>query len=90
MRDSDVKREIDRMTKNRMNHKIKELALLCGAWDQVYENEFGQRLLLIDRTFDYPKFAKLLVQECHNLTVVRGVDDYDEVMEYFGLNNDRN
>ena len=47
-----------------MNDNIKRLALLCGAWTQVYENKFGQKLMMIDANFDYEKFAELIVQEC--------------------------
>ena len=47
-----------------MNEHIKRLALLCGAWTQVYPNQFGQKLTMVDRTFDYEKFAELIVNEC--------------------------
>ena len=31
------------------------------------------------------KFAKLIIQECHQVMVVGGVDDYDDVMKHFGF-----
>lgn len=43
-----------------MNPCIKELALKCGAWHQVYdENRF-----LHDHNFDIEKLAELIVREC--------------------------
>ena len=50
-----------------MNDNIKRLALLCGAWTQVYENKFGQKLMMIDSNFDYEKFAELIVNDCLNI-----------------------
>ncbi len=43
-----------------MNKRFKELALQCGAWNQVY----GNRMFMIDEHFDIEKFARLLVGEC--------------------------
>ena len=43
-----------------MNERIEELALTCGAWNQVY----GDRNFMIKETFDVEKFAELIVQEC--------------------------
>lgn len=43
-----------------MNPQIKELALQCGAWHQVYD----QKLLKIDEHFDVEKFAELIVEKC--------------------------
>ena len=43
-----------------MNEQIKELALECGAWHQVY----GNRNFMIDEHFDIEKFAELIVKEC--------------------------
>lgn len=31
------------------------------------------------------KFAELLVRECHQVIVVGGVDDLDEVLKHFGV-----
>ena len=45
-----------------MNERIKELALQCGAWHQVYD----QKLLKINEYFNYEKFAELIVRECVN------------------------
>jgi hypothetical protein len=43
-----------------MNNTIKELALQCGAWNQVYDH----KSLMVDRHFDIEKFAELIVKEC--------------------------
>lgn len=43
-----------------MNERIKQLALECGAWHQVYEPQ----LFIHDKNFDVTKFAELIVQEC--------------------------
>ena len=43
-----------------VNERIRELALQCGAWNQVY----GDRNFMIKETFDVEKFAELIVQEC--------------------------
>ena len=43
-----------------MNPRIKDLALKCGAWHQVY----GERLFMHNHNFDIEKFAELIVREC--------------------------
>ena len=43
-----------------MNEHIRELAVKCGAWNQVYNN----KEFMVDRTFNVEKFANLLLQEC--------------------------
>jgi len=43
-----------------MNERIRELAVMCGAWNQVYNN----KEFMVDRTFNVGKFANLLLQEC--------------------------
>jgi hypothetical protein len=43
-----------------MNERVKELALKCGAWNQVY----GENRLLINEYFNYEKFYELVVKEC--------------------------
>jgi hypothetical protein len=43
-----------------MNERIKQLALQCGAWYQVYNN----KQFMLDSTFDVEKFAELIVLEC--------------------------
>ena len=43
-----------------MDQHIEELALKCGAWNQVY----GNRMFMIDEHFDIEKFARLIVREC--------------------------
>lgn len=51
-----------------MNERIKELAVQCGAWNQVYNN----KEFMVDRTFKVEKFAELIIQECVNIA-----DEYD-------------
>jgi len=43
-----------------MNQRIKELALQCGAWHQVYDN----KRFMINGKFDVEKFTDLIVWEC--------------------------
>ena len=75
-----------------MNEQIKELALKCGAWHQVY----GNRNFMIDEHFDIEKFAELIVQECVAICQdVDGEDNIDarlgrqdcaaEIKEHFGV-----
>ena len=46
-----------------MNEHIRELAVRCGAWNQVYNTKD----FMIDRTFDIEKFAELIVKECADI-----------------------
>jgi len=43
-----------------MNQRIKELALQCGAWHQVYDD----KRFMISGKFDVEKFTDLIVWEC--------------------------
>jgi len=43
-----------------VNERIKELALQCGAWHQVYDN----KQFMINGKFDVEKFTDLIVWEC--------------------------
>jgi len=43
-----------------MNERIRELAVICGAWNQVYNN----KEFMVDRTFNVEKFANLILQDC--------------------------
>lgn len=43
-----------------MNEQIKELALECGAWHEVYD----QKRLMVNKNFDVEKFGRLIVREC--------------------------
>jgi hypothetical protein len=43
-----------------MNERIKELALQCGAWHQVYDN----KRFMINGKFDVEQFADLIIWEC--------------------------
>ena len=51
-----------------MNERIKELAVMCGAWNQVYNN----KEFMVDRTFNVEKFAELIVFECVKIAVFKG------------------
>jgi hypothetical protein len=42
-----------------MNERIRELAVKCGAWNQVYNN----KEFMVDRTFNVEKFAQLLLKD---------------------------
>jgi hypothetical protein len=55
------------------NEKINELALQCGAWHQVYD----QQRLMINEYFNYEKFAKLVAQRCISEVAMMGVTQYE-------------
>ena len=70
-----------------MNPRIKDLALKCGAWHQVY----GERLFMHNHNFDIEKFAELIVKECID-TVSDCSVEYctrpqivSEIKEHFGV-----
>ena len=46
-----------------MNERIQTLALECGAWQQVYD----QQRFMHNYNFDIEKFAELIVKECAGL-----------------------
>ena len=43
-----------------MNERLKQLAMECNAWEQVY----NPHKFMVDRTFDVEKFATLIIDEC--------------------------
>lgn len=43
-----------------MNERIKNIALRCNAWNQVYDN----KKFMVDKHFDIELFAELLINEC--------------------------
>ena len=49
-----------------MNDQIKQFALKCGAWHQVYD----QKRFVLDSNFDVEKFAQLIVVECAEIADV--------------------
>jgi len=59
-----------------MNKRVKELALECGAWNQVY----GNREFMIDEHFDIVKFRELVIRECAD-HILESSDRYRK--EYF-------
>ena len=70
-----------------MNERIRELAVMCGAWNQVYNN----KEFMVDRTFNVEKFAEMIVKECGVALspmlrdmVSRG-QAYNLIKEHFGV-----
>lgn len=62
-----------------MNERIKELALQCGAFNQVYEN----KRLLVNEWFDVEKFAKLIIDDC--IDIVKPTQHHEAYAQsYFG------
>jgi hypothetical protein len=43
-----------------MNEKLKQLAMECNAWEQVYDN----KRFMVDRNFNVEKFATRIIDEC--------------------------
>jgi hypothetical protein len=71
-----------------MNKHIKELAVRCGAWNQVYNN----KEFMVDRTFDVEKFANLIIEECQQIVLSNSYRDDDmgaiianKIKRYFGV-----
>jgi hypothetical protein len=62
-----------------MNERIKELALQCGAWHQVYD----EQRLMINEYFNYEKLAKLVVKDCMEIVqnLSPGYKDYRDQIE---------
>ena len=67
-----------------MNERIRESALKCGAWYQVYPpNKF-----LYDSTFNIEKFAELIVRECADIATINQYQAYTAghyVLKHFGV-----
>ena len=59
-----------------MNKRVEELALKCGAWNQVY----GNREFMIDEHFDIVKFREMVIKECAD-HILESSDRYRK--EYF-------
>jgi hypothetical protein len=72
-----------------MNPRIRELALKCGAWQQVY----GERLFMHNHNFDIERFAELIIEECgvalNPPVQVRNIisrgQAYDLIKKHFGV-----
>jgi len=69
-----------------MDQHIEELALKCGAWNQVY----GNRNFMIDEHFDIAKFAELIIRDCaaeadKQTIYCRGIPWGRWLKEHFGL-----
>ena len=49
-----------------MNERLKQLAIECNAWEQVYDN----KRFMVDRNFDVEKFAELIIKECADVATI--------------------
>ena len=74
-----------------MNQHIEQLALTCGAWNQVY----GNRTFMINEHFDIEQFARLIVKECAEIADTKRSNSVDcgyitrtngmRIKEHFGV-----
>ena len=65
-----------------MEQRIEELALKCGAWNQVY----GNRMFMIDGHFDIEKFVELIVNECAEIAdTAEPLLASDLIKQHFGV-----
>jgi len=60
-----------------MNERLKQLAMECNAWEQVY----NPHKFMVDRTFDVEKFAELIIKECADVATINQFQ-YDAVGNY--------
>lgn len=74
-----------------MNERVEKFARECGAWNQVY----GNRNFMIDEHFDIAKFARLIVQECTEVTAdwYKNHNQYhmppdEHIKAHFGVENE--
>ena len=65
------------MKKIQMNDRIKQLAKQAGMI--IVDDEFSTYGKFAE------KFAELIIEECHYVMVVGGVDDLDVVLKHFGV-----
>lgn len=67
--------------------RVKELALQCGAWNQVYMH----KSFLMNEHFDLEKFAELIIRECADIASINQ-HQYEPtglyVLKHFGVTND--
>ncbi|WP_353480070.1 hypothetical protein [Haliscomenobacter sp.] len=73
-----------------MNQRIKELALTCGGWNQVY----GDQKFMTKETFNVEKFAELIVKDCahmaesfhhHQYDFTGNLELHECIKEHFGV-----
>jgi hypothetical protein len=62
-----------------MNERIKELAEQAGS---THKTSLGVYQFYAD---ELEKFAESIIEETHQVIVVGGVDDLDDVMKHFGI-----
>ena len=68
-----------------MNERIQELAEQVKKWISTSNFEgMPEDEMTYEEIFN-KKFAELVIEETHYVTVVRGVDDLDDVMKHFGV-----
>jgi hypothetical protein len=61
---------------DRIEHCLYQAGLTAqGCWDEL--DDYAKEAI--------QKFAKLIIEECHYVTVVGGVDDLDVVLKHFGV-----
>lgn len=63
-----------------MNQRIKQIALQSQKVVGYTDGGYTEILAL-----DQEKFAQLIIEECHDIMVIGGVDDIDAVYSHFGL-----
>jgi len=62
-----------------MNERIKDLALECGAFHQVYDN----KRFMVNENFDVEKFARLIIDDC--IDIVKPTQHHEAYAQsYFG------
>lgn len=62
-----------------MNKRFEELALQCGAWQQVYD----QKVFMMDNNFDLEKFANLvLADKGYELGTLEGAEEFARKRNY--------
>ena len=72
-----------------MNERIRDLAIKCGAYHQVYD----QKRFMVSSNFDVEQFAELIVKECgvalNPPVQVRNVisrgQAFDLIKQHFGV-----
>jgi len=89
MKKSDVQREINSMTENRMNERIKQLAEQAGLKHHNWitnESNVKDGDFKYPRLEDYEKFAELIVKECMTNLYLNGYDDaMIQIQKHFGV-----
>ena len=68
-----------------MNERIRDLAIKCGAYHQVYD----QKRFMVSSNFDVEQFAELIVRECCSAIrlddVFNGGKFQRTILKHFGV-----